>query len=133
MFRAISCHGPESTVERLKQAIEAEGLLLLCHIPASTNAAKIGLSTPFHQVMEVFHPAYAARVWSAREDAGISIPVRGHIYESADGSVRVDWQRPSVNLGIYPEPELAAIGHELDPVFGRIVQTACSESRAAVP
>ncbi|MCC5809435.1 MAG: DUF302 domain-containing protein [Ectothiorhodospiraceae bacterium] len=133
MFRAVSPYDTETTVHRLKQAIEAEGLLLLCHIPASTNAAKIGLSTPFHQVLEVFHPAYAARVWAAREDAGISIPVRGHVYESTDGSVRVDWQRPSVNLGIYPEPELAAIGRELDPVFERIVQTACSESHAAVP
>ncbi len=121
MFRVTSRHDPATTVERLKEAIDAEGLFLLCHIPASDNVARAGLESPFHQVMEVFHPQYAARVWAAREDAGIAIPVRGHIYESATGEVRVDWQRPSVNLGTYPEAALAAIGAELDPVFERIV------------
>lgn len=123
MFRIISHYTAEETVARLKEAISTEGLYLLCHIPASTNAARAGLQTPFHEVLEVFHPAYAARVWQAREDAGIAIPVRGHVYESESGSVRVDWQRPSVNLGLFPEPALATIGQELDPVFERIVQS----------
>lgn len=129
MFRAISRRSPEDTVAALKEAIESEGMYLLCHIPASTNVAKIGIEAPFHQVMEVFHPAYAARVWAAREDAGIAIPVRGHVYVSSDGAVRVDWQRPSVNLGTYPEPDLAVIGRELDPIFERIV-SAVSDGTA---
>jgi len=127
MFRVISHYAAKETAERLKEAISAEGMYLLCHIPASTNAAKVGLETPFHEVLEVFHPAFAARVWQAREDAGIAIPVRGHVYESASGGVRVDWQRPSVNLGLFPEAELAAIGAELDPVFERIVQSVGSD------
>ena len=126
MFRVVSQFDPQTTVTRLKEAIEAEGLYLLCHIPASTNAARVGLETPFHEVMEVFHPAYAARVWALREDAGIAIPVRGHVYESAEGGVRVDWQRPSVNLGVYPEPGFVAIGRELDPHFERIVNSVAT-------
>ena len=128
MFRAISHASPEDTVTIVKDAIAAEGMYLLCHIPASTNVAKIGIDAPFHEVLEVFHPQYAARVWAEREDAGIAIPVRGHVYQSTDGTVHVDWQRPSVNLGHYPEPGLAAIGRELDPVFQRIVGAAAAES-----
>ncbi|MYL26049.1 MULTISPECIES: DUF302 domain-containing protein [Halomonadaceae] len=127
MFRVASDYSPKETVERLKEAISTEGMYLLCHIPASTNVAHVGLESPFHQVLEVFHPAYAARVWEAREDAGIAIPVRGHVYESVAGGVRVDWQRPSVNLGLFPEPELATIGRELDPVFERIVHSVGTE------
>lgn len=127
MFRSASIYEPRETVDRLKGAIEVEGLYLLCHIPASTNVAQAGLESPFHEVLEVFHPAYAARVWAAREDAGISIPVRGHVYEASLGWVRVDWQRPSVNLGVYPEPELMAIGQELDPVFERIVASVATD------
>lgn len=121
MFRATSRHDPDATITCLKAAIEAEGMFLLCHIPASDNVARAGMTSPFHQVMEVLHPHYAARVWQAREDAGLAIPVRGHIYEAQTGDVRVDWQRPSVNLGSYPEPELADIGRDLDPIFERIV------------
>ena len=131
MFRVTSNYPAEETVERLKEAITGEGMYLLCHIPASTNVARVGLESPFHQVLEVFHPAYAARVWEAREDAGIAIPVRGHVYESATGRVRVDWQRPSVNLGLFPEQELAAIGRELDPVFERIIRSVGSGPETA--
>lgn len=128
MFRVFSNHSAQTTIEKLKEAITAEGMYLLCHIPASTNAARVGLDTPFHEVLEVFHPEYAARVWQEREDAGIAIPVRGHVYESASGRVHVDWQRPSVNLGLFPEPELARIGRELDPVFERITQSVGAQA-----
>jgi len=123
MFRVISQYQAKETVEKLKEAVNAEGMYLLCHIPASTNVARIGLETPFHEVMEVFHPEYAARVWRLREEAGIAIPVRSHVYESSSGRVQVDCQRPSTNLGLFPEPEMATIGNELDPIFERIVQS----------
>lgn len=120
MFRTKSVHDAETTLARLKAAVEAEGLWLLAHINGSGNAAKLGIQAALHQVLEVFHPSYASQVWAARAEAGLSIPVRLHVYEAEDGAIYCDCQRPSQLLAPHGLPALDALGAELDPKFQRI-------------
>lgn len=110
----------DATVEALKAGIEAQGLRVVAHINGQANAAKLGISVPTDQILEVFRPDFAVRVWKACKPAGIDIPLRIHVFEDASG-VHVACRLPTTVLGPWSVPELDAIGEELDPKFQAIL------------
>ncbi|WP_019626492.1 DUF302 domain-containing protein [Thioalkalivibrio sp. ALJT] len=122
MLQTITRMDPENAVERLKQAIEAQGLKLVSHINGQANAARIGVEVPTDQILEVFHPHYAVRVWQACKPAGIDIPLRIHV--SGEGDVlRVSTRPASAVFAPWGEPDLQAIGAELDPKLQAILDS----------
>ena len=109
-----------ATVEALKAGIEAQGLRVVAHINGQANAAKLGISVPTDQILEVFRPDFAVRVWKACKPAGIDIPLRIYVFEDASG-VHVACRLPTTVFGPWSVPELDAIGEELDPKFQAIL------------
>lgn len=113
----------EAAVAVLSDAIEAQGLRLASHIDGQANAARIGVDAPVDQVLEVFHPRYAVRVWDACKPAGIDIPLRIHLYADGDGRLHAACRLPSEVFAPWGRAELDAIGAELDPLFRTIIET----------
>jgi uncharacterized protein (DUF302 family) len=111
----------DQAVNRLLGGIEAENLRVVAHINGQANAAKMGREVPADQILEVFRPDYAIRVWQACKPAGHDIPLRIHVYEDGEGVV-VACRMPSEAFAPFGSSELDAIGAELDPVFDRILQ-----------
>ncbi|WP_372922222.1 DUF302 domain-containing protein [Roseovarius sp.] len=112
----------DAAVETLKAAIESQGLRLVSHINGQANAAKLGITVPADQILELFRPDYAVRVWKACKPAGIDIPLRIYVYEDERG-VRVACRMPTEVFSPWNEPALSAIGVELDPMFRAIVDS----------
>ncbi len=112
----------DAAVETLKAAIESQGLRLVSHINGQANAAKLGVTVPADQILEVFRPDFAIRVWKACKPAGIDIPLRIYVYEDERG-VRVACRLPTEVFSAWGEPALSAIGVELDPMFRAIVDS----------
>lgn len=111
---------PEAAVATLKAAIDAQGLKLVSHINGQANAAKIGVEVPTDQILEVFHPSYAVRVWEACKPAGIDIPLRIHV--SGDGEIlRISTRSAREVFAPWANPDLEAIGSELDPKLQAIL------------
>jgi uncharacterized protein (DUF302 family) len=110
-------------VATLKDGIEAQNMRLVTHIDGQANAARIGRQVPADQILEVFRPDFAIRVWSACKAAGIDIPLRIHVYEQGD-EVCVAYRRPSEVFEPYGSPELMDVAADLDPVFAGIVAGA---------
>ncbi|TVP92108.1 MAG: DUF302 domain-containing protein [Thioalkalivibrio sp.] len=110
----------DATVEALKVGIEAQGLRVVAHINGQANAAKLGISVPADQILEVFRPDFAVRVWTACKPAGIDIPLRIYMFEDAQG-VHVACRLPTTVFGPWGVPDLDAIGEELDPKFQAIL------------
>lgn len=110
---------PEA-IGKLKSGIEAENMGLVAHINGQANALKIGKEVPADQILEVFRPDFALRVWQACKPAGYDIPLRIHVYESG-GETRVACRLPSEVFAPYVSPALTAIGEELDVIFTRIL------------
>ncbi|WP_018954857.1 DUF302 domain-containing protein [Thioalkalivibrio sulfidiphilus] len=113
----------DETVACLKQGIEAQGMRLVSHINGQANAARIGKQVPGDQVLEVFRPDFAIRVWEACKPAGIEIPVRIHVYEDGEGMTRVACRPPSALFARYESTPLNAIGLELDVIFEAILDS----------
>jgi uncharacterized protein (DUF302 family) len=112
----------DAAVETLKAGIEAQGLRLVSHINGQANAARLGITVPADQILEVFRPDFAIRVWKACKPAGIDIPLRIYVYED-DRGVQVACRLPSEVFSPWNEPALSAIGDELDPMFRAIVES----------
>lgn len=113
----------DEVVERLKQAAAEASMGVVAHINGQANAARRGLVVAGDQILEVFRPDLAIRVWRAEKRAGIEIPVRIHVFKQGPETV-VSCRPPSEIFAPYRNPELDLIGTELDPVFARIVAGA---------
>jgi uncharacterized protein (DUF302 family) len=111
----------EAAVKALLDGIETENLRVVAHINGQANAAKMGKQVPADQILEVFRPDFAIRVWAACKPAGHDIPLRIHVYEDGD-DVKVACRMPSDVFAPFGSPALDDIGVELDGIFERILQ-----------
>jgi uncharacterized protein (DUF302 family) len=112
----------DDTARTLIEAITAYPMGLVAHINGQQNCAKKGITVPADQILEVFRPDFAVRVWKAEKTAGMDIPLRIHLYE-ADGQTVVCHRTASEVFAPYQKPELMAIAGELEPIFDRILGT----------
>ena len=112
----------EQTVETLLSAIEQQNMRVVAHINGQANAAKMGKTVPADQILEVFRPDFAIRVWEACKAAGHDIPLRIHVYEQGE-EVIVACRMPGTVFSAFNSPELDAIGQELDEIFSNILNS----------
>jgi uncharacterized protein (DUF302 family) len=108
--------------EKLVAAIAAFPMGLVAHADGQANCAKKGIAVPADQVLEVFRPDYAIKVWAADKVAGIDIPLRIHLYE-ADGRTWVAHRPASEVFKPYVNPQLDVLGSELDVIFNQLLAT----------
>jgi len=101
--------------------VDEAGLKVVSHINGQANAAKLGIDVEADQVIEVFHPKYAVKVWGAAHCAGIDIPLRFHIFEE-NGMSKFSFRKPSMVFAPYQNEELSEIGSELDSLFLNIAR-----------
>ena len=112
----------DATTAKLAEAILAAPMGLVAHINGQANAAKRGITVPADQILEVFRPDFAVRVWQADKRAGMDIPLRIHVYQ-ADGKTQVAMRSPDAVFGHYNKVRLDEIAAELQPIFDKILSS----------
>ena len=110
----------DATVSEVIEATKLIPMGLVAHINGQANAAKRGIIVPADQILEIFRPDFALRVWQADKRAGIDIPLRIHVYQ-ADTETHVAIRNPSSVFAPYGNSELDKIAAELDSVFDNIL------------
>ncbi len=110
----------DEAIERLQSGVEDQGMRIVAHINGQANAAKIGKTVPADQILEIFRPDFAIRVWQACKAAGHDIPLRIHVYEQ-DGVTHVACRMPTQVFAAYSSAALMEVGEELDTIFGNIL------------
>ena len=110
----------DAAIDKLKAGVEAVGLRVVAHINGQANAKLIGKDVPADQILEIFRPDYAIRVWAACKPAGHDIPLRIHVYDDG-GITKVACRLPSTVFAPFDSEALAAIGTELDTLFEQIL------------
>jgi uncharacterized protein (DUF302 family) len=106
----------DAAAAKLSEAVLAVPMGLVAHINGQANAAKKGISVPADQILEVFRPDFAIRVWSAHKPAGIDIPLRIYLYE-ADGKTQVAFRTAREVFAPYAIAELDKVAADVDPIF----------------
>ncbi len=120
MIRFAVSLGVDDAAEKLIAAIAAYPMGLTAHINGQANCRKKGMDVPADQILEVFRPDYAVKVWAAEKAAGIDIPLRIHLY-AQDGRTWIAHRTASETFQPYANPGLDALGAELDAVFSQIL------------
>lgn len=110
----------QATIDALLAGVEEQNMRLVTHINGQANAAKAGQAVPADQILEIFRPDFAIKVWNACKPAGHDIPLRIHIYEKGD-QVRVACRMPSSVFAPFKSTALTPIGEELDVIFSAIL------------
>lgn len=112
----------DDAAAKLIEAIQAVPMGLVAHVNGQANAAKRGITVPADQILEVFRPDFAIRVWQAHKPAGIDIPLRIHLYE-ADDKTTVSYRTASEVFAPYANAALDAVAADVDPIFLTILAT----------
>jgi len=120
MIRFAVSLSVDEVAEKLIAAVNAYPMGLVAHANGQANCAKKGISVPADQVLEVFRPDYAVKVWAAEKAAGIDIPLRIHLYE-AGGKTWVAYRPAAEVFKPYVNPQLDVLGGELDVIFNQLL------------
>lgn len=115
--------GADEAIAKLQAGIDATGMRQVAHINGQANALKIGKEVPADQILEVFRPDFAIRVWEACKPAGHDIPLRVHVYEE-NGETFVACRMPTEVFEPFGSDALMEIGEELDEIFSKILSYA---------
>lgn len=110
----------DAAIDKLKTGVETVGLRIVAHINGQANAKLIGKEVPPDQILEIFRPDFAIRVWAACKPAGHDIPLRIHVYED-DGRTLVACRMPSEVFAPFDSEALMTVAAELDELFGQIL------------
>lgn len=121
---AVSRAPFQKVAEALERAIAEQKMGLVCHANAQRGAAGRGVTIKGNQVLMVFRPDFAVRLLAADPRAGFEAPIRIYVHENADGTATVSYLAPSAVFAPYRNPEVQAIGAELDPIFKAMVDRA---------
>ena len=112
----------DTAATKLTEAAQAVPMGVLAHLNGQANCAKKGIEVPADQILEIFRPDFAVRVWKAHKPAGIDIPLRIHLY-AAEGKTMVSYRTAEEVFAPYAVPELTAIAADIDRVFTGILAT----------
>ncbi len=110
----------DSAATKLTEAAQAVPMGVLAHLNGQANCAKKGITVPADQILEIFRPDFAIRVWQAHKPAGIDIPLRIHLYE-AGGKTVVNYRTAGEVFAPYASASLDAIAGDIDSIFARIL------------
>lgn len=113
-------------LQRLDQAIEANGLLVVARASASIGAAQRGLTIAGNAVVMAFRNDYAVRLLAADPAAGIEAPIRFYVTESADGTAQLAYRKPTALFAPYHQPAVDRLAAELDGIFAKIAHDAAA-------
>lgn len=122
MIRYAVSLAADEAAEKLIAAIAAYPMGLVAHANGQANCARMGITVAADQVLEVFRPDYAAKVWATEKSAGIDIPLRIHLYE-ADGHTWAAYRTASETFKPYANAQLDVLGNELDVIFNQLLAT----------
>ena len=111
----------DTLVQRLKQAVEANGMFIVAQASASAGAERRGIAIPGNYIAGVFRNDLAVRMLEASVPAGIEAPIRFYVTAHADGTATLSYKTPSSVFAPYDGgPELDALARELDALFAKI-------------
>ena len=112
----------EALWDRLKQAIQANGMGLVAQACASCGAKARGVTIPGNAVVMVFRSDFAVRMLEASVAAGVEAPLRFYLTETAAGTATLAFRMPSATFARYESAKLDAMAQELDAIWESIVR-----------
>lgn len=123
-------HAHAELFERLKQAVKAEGLIIVTRAGPTKAARNRGIEIPENMVVGVYNNDFAVRALNLSAAAMIEAPIRFYLTEDSDGGATLSYKTPSHVFAPYFEQggdDLRALAAELDGKFAAIAESAAGK------
>lgn len=104
MVVLASKYSAQETVSRIEEALRDKGITVFAVFDHSGEAAKVGLSMPFAQVIVFGSPKAGTPLMLAAPSLAIDLPLKALVQESAEG-VRVFFNSPEYLRDRHGVPE----------------------------
>jgi uncharacterized protein (DUF302 family) len=117
-------YGFDDLVQRLEQAVQANGLLLIARPSASRNAAARGVQIPGNAVILTFNNDFALRLLKISVPAGFEAPMRLYITENPDHTATVTYRTATALFAPYSNLDLDPLACDLDQLLAKLVADA---------
>lgn len=123
-------HSYDTLIARVKDAVKAEGLIVVTEAGPTKAAAARGIEIPGNRVIGVYNNDYAVRAIRLSVPAMIEAPIRFYVTEDEDGAATLSYKTPGFVFSPYfgeGGDGLMALAAELDEKFAAIAKRAASE------
>jgi len=114
----------DHTVEQLKWAFGGYGMTTVTALDYQQVLKKVHVDVGRAVMFEVMRRDWAKLLLREDPAMGIVLPVRIYVYERADGTTVVTYQRPGAALDAHGHETLRALGAQLDDKLGAVVRQA---------
>ena len=91
MSHLQSKYSPEETVARIEDALRGKGLMIFVRIDHSGEAAKVGLSMRFAQLIIFGSPKSGTPLMVAAPTLALDLPLKALVWEDGDRAVWVSY------------------------------------------
>ena len=119
-FRARIPAPYEETLERVKEALKAEGFGILTEVDVrATFAAKLGVEFRPYAILGACNPPLSHRALSRELDAGLVLPCNVVVFEDGDGT-EVVIADPGIVVGTLGAPDLIEIAQDAREKLERV-------------
>lgn len=108
------------TVSRIKQAIEAQNMMVVFTADHQAMLKMVGMDTKGMLGIEFFHPRYGKVIFQNDHTAGVEIPLRIVVMEGDMGTMFTYWKSSHT---FAPYPKLKELGKELDGALEAITSS----------
>lgn len=92
--QARSHHDVATTLQRLKQGVDAANLQVFAHIDHSAAAAKVGLQLRPTELLIFGNPKTGTLLMQCRQTTGIDLPLKMLVWQDATGQTWVGYTDP---------------------------------------
>jgi uncharacterized protein (DUF302 family) len=119
--------GYAELLDRLKEAVKAEGMIVVTEAGPTEAARSRGITIPGNRVIGVYRNDFAVRALAASTAAMIEAPIRFYVTENPDGTATLSYKTPSHLFAPYMAEggaALAAVATELNAIFAAIAARA---------
>lgn len=111
----------DKTVNQLETALKRRGMMIVATVDHQNMMSMVGVRIKGSKTLEFGKPDMGKIVLTKSPEAGLEVPGRIYVYESADGKTVVSYYKPSGGFSSYGKEHTTMAGQMMDKTLEEVV------------